>query len=120
MSDMSRLLEQLSAVAEQRSNLLAAEAKLWADTSRALNKASLIEFARLRKAESPPDKGRARFLSTKEAAEFLSLAPTTLNKWRVHGGGPKFTKLGRRIFYPQSALESFVAAKTYPHTAAYK
>jgi hypothetical protein len=49
MLDMSRFLKQLSMVAEQRSILRAAEAKLWADTSRALDKASLIEFVQLQK-----------------------------------------------------------------------
>lgn len=120
MSDVSNLLQQLGKLAEQRSNHLEAEAKLWADVCQTFRRAASVDFAQMRKIETPVSNGAARLLSTKQAAEFLSLSPATLNTWRVTGGGPKFTKLGRRIFYHQSALDSFIAAKTYPHTSAYE
>lgn len=43
-------------------------------------------------------------MDTRRAAEFLGLSPSTLNKMRVYGGGPKFRKLGRRIIYTPSDL----------------
>ena len=35
-------------------------------------------------------------LDTREAAEFLDLAPCTLNQWRFQGVGPSYVKVGRR------------------------
>lgn len=37
-----------------------------------------------------------RLFTEQEAAEFLGLAKTTLNKWRHFGTGPKYIKLGKR------------------------
>ena len=39
------------------------------------------------------------FLTTKEAANFLSLKPNTLEKMRVYGGGPIYRKHGRHVVY---------------------
>ena len=36
------------------------------------------------------------FLTTQQAANFLSLKPTTLHQWRWSGRGPKFIRLGTR------------------------
>ena len=36
-------------------------------------------------------------LSVREAAQYLGLSASTLNKLRVFGGGPTFLKLGRRV-----------------------
>ena len=46
------------------------------------------------------------FLTTKEAAAWLGLAPDTLEKWRVKGGGPPYRKHGRYVRYH---LEDLVA-----------
>jgi predicted DNA-binding transcriptional regulator AlpA len=43
-----------------------------------------------------------------EAAEFLSVSTATLRAWRAQNRGPSFSRLGRRIVYPLSALERFV------------
>ncbi len=31
-----------------------------------------------------------KYLTTKEAAEYISVAPATLKKWRFQGQGPRF------------------------------
>ena len=36
------------------------------------------------------------FLTTQQAAEFLSLKSTTLNQWRWSGKGPKYVRIGER------------------------
>jgi predicted DNA-binding transcriptional regulator AlpA len=48
----------------------------------------------------------ARLLRTVEAAQFLGLAPSTLEKLRCIGGGPTFTKLGARAvgYFPDDLL----------------
>jgi len=39
-------------------------------------------------------------MTVQQAAEYLGLAVSTLNKWRCHGGGPVFIKMGRAVRYP--------------------
>lgn len=48
-----------------------------------------------------------RFLRTKEAAEFLSLSPRTLEKHRTYGTGPAYRKLGGRVVYAVDDLEAW-------------
>jgi len=43
-----------------------------------------------------------------EAATYLGLAVSTLNKWRCHGGGPIFIKLGRAVRYRAEDLDAFM------------
>lgn len=47
-------------------------------------------------------------LDTPEAAEFLRLSPGTLEVWRCKGRGPRFRKLGRKVFYTKEDLEEFI------------
>ena len=44
------------------------------------------------------------------AAAALLLSVRTLQRWRVEGRGPKYVKLGKRVFYTRTALEAVVAA----------
>ena len=122
MLDLAKLLQQLGTLADRRSSLLLAEAKLWADAEQVLTKAAPTVQIMAQKAEPPSviKDGIDRLLSTKQTANILHLSTSALAKWRVYGGGPAFSKLGRRVFYRQSVLDSFIAANTYPHTSAYK
>lgn len=47
------------------------------------------------------------FLTTEQAAEYLGLAPKTLEKNRVVGGGPPFRKHGRRVLYRREDLDAW-------------
>jgi len=58
-------------------------------------------------------------LTVPEAADYLGLAVSTLNKWRVYGGGPRFLKLGRSIRYRLSDLETFLDDQLVASTAQY-
>ena len=57
------------------------------------------------------------FLTQNEAAEFLRLSPRTLERHRVAGTGPKFTKLGRRVVYRFSELDTWATERTFTSTA---
>ena len=48
-------------------------------------------------------------LTTKEAALRLRLAESTLKNLRAIGGGPRYLKLGRKVLYPVSELDAFIA-----------
>ena len=60
---------------------------------------------------------RPQFLSNDEAAIFLTLSPRTLEKMRVVGGGPPFSKLGRRVTYAIDDLEAWAAARRCSSTS---
>jgi hypothetical protein len=57
------------------------------------------------------------FLSNDQAASFLNLSPRTLEKLRVVGGGPTFSKLGRRVVYAREDLQSWATAKRRASTS---
>ncbi|MDD4616045.1 MAG: helix-turn-helix domain-containing protein [Alphaproteobacteria bacterium] len=51
------------------------------------------------------------FLRTKQAAVYLNLPASTLEKLRSQGGSPKYAKLGRIIVYDVNDLIAWVEAK---------
>lgn len=63
------------------------------------------------------DQGPAHYLpepgvlTTPAAAEYLGLSPATLETKRSRGGGPVFSKLGRRVVYRREDLDSWVAER---------
>jgi hypothetical protein len=40
-----------------------------------------------------------------------------LAKWRSAGGGPRFVRIGGRIFYDAADLETFIADRKFGSTA---
>ena len=49
-----------------------------------------------------------RLLAVAEAATYLSLSPSTLNKLRVKGGGPRYVKIGGKILYDVRDLDQWI------------
>lgn len=49
-----------------------------------------------------------RYLSTKEAAEYLGLSPTTLIELRMNGRGPRYSKSLRRVIYDVRDIDEWV------------
>lgn len=49
-----------------------------------------------------------QLLTTAEAAKWLSVTVSYLEKMRVIGGGPEFVKLGRSVRYEPTALATWV------------
>ena len=54
------------------------------------------------------------------AAEYIGLAPQTLNRWRGEGRGPRFMKLGSRVVYDQADLDEWLAANRHQSTSEYE
>ena len=48
-----------------------------------------------------------RNIRTKEAAYYLGLSKSTLDKLRCFGGGPRFFKLGRAVIYSTDDLDTW-------------
>lgn len=54
--------------------------------------------------EVPEQASEALVIPEEQAAKLLMISKRTLQKWRVEGRGPAFTKLGKRVFYTRAAL----------------
>jgi hypothetical protein len=50
-------------------------------------------------------------LDTRAAAQVIGLAPSTLAKLRVTGGGPTFRKVLSKVLYERTALEQWLEAR---------
>ena len=48
-----------------------------------------------------------RYVRTHEAARILGISPRTLEKYRCHGSGPTFRKLGGRVVYSLDDLQEW-------------
>ena len=47
------------------------------------------------------------YVRTHEAANLLGISPRTLEKYRCHGNGPTFRKLGGRVVYAVDDLDAW-------------
>ena len=56
-------------------------------------------------------------LTTPQAAGFLGLGVSSLEKLRVTGGGPAFLKIGRRVVYDARDLERWLAKHRHSSTS---
>lgn len=57
---------------------------------------------------TPKTKTQSVVMTVGQAATYLGLAVSTLNKWRCHGGGPVFIKMGRAVRYRAVDLDAFM------------
>jgi predicted DNA-binding transcriptional regulator AlpA len=55
-------------------------------------------------------------LNENQASEFLGVSPRTLQAWRVRGGGPRYTKIGRSVRYQRRELVAFQKSHTVSST----
>ncbi len=59
----------------------------------------------------------ARKLPVSEAARFIGLSKSTLDKLRISGGGPTYLQLGRRVLYDVADLEAWLTSKRRSSTS---
>jgi excisionase family DNA binding protein len=55
--------------------------------------------------------------NTKQAAGYLNLSQRYLEKLRVSGNGPPFSKIGKCVRYRTSDLDEFIERKTIRSTS---
>ena len=56
-----------------------------------------------------------------DAGKILHTPSSTLQWWRTKGRGPRYVKIGRKVFYRRSDLDAFIASgevQTERETAA--
>ena len=63
--------------------------------------------------DSPP----CAYLTQDEVAALLRLSARTLERHRLAGTGPQYTKLGRRVVYKREAIDAWAAANTFSSTS---
>ena len=56
------------------------------------------------------DEKQQRVLRTAEAAEYCGSSASTFEKLRLTGGGPVYSKIGRRVVYRVEDLDAWLAA----------
>lgn len=61
-------------------------------------------------------KTQPRYFNTKHAADYLTISPSTLNRMRVSGEGPRYAKAGRRVIYAPTDLDAWVEARKQTFT----
>jgi predicted DNA-binding transcriptional regulator AlpA len=44
-----------------------------------------------------------------QAAEWLNISVSTLRRWRLIGGGPRWVRIGSSIRYPSNDIEMFLS-----------
>jgi hypothetical protein len=57
------------------------------------------------------------YLRTREAARFVGLCIGTLEKHRIYGTGPRYSKLGGRVVYSVEDLQTWVESGTKSSTS---
>ena len=57
-------------------------------------------------------------LTQKELSERIDTKESTLAQWRYLGRGPKFVRLGRKIFYRQQDIDAFIDANVHQSTSS--
>ena len=55
--------------------------------------------------------GEMSYLRVPQAAEYLGLSKSALDKFRCYGGGPAYAKLGTTVVYQAADLDAWVAAR---------
>jgi len=60
---------------------------------------------------------QTQLLDQREAAKLLRLSERTLERLRVHGGGPSYIKCGRSVRYRACDIEKWIAARIVSSTS---
>lgn len=60
----------------------------------------------------PEHKVAQPLLTTEQAARIVGRAVATLESMRVRGGGPKFRKIGRSVYYAEPELLEWLEANS--------
>jgi len=62
---------------------------------------------------------QANLLNTPQAAQYLGLGKTTLEKARVYGKGPKYVRMGRAVRYRPADLDAWLEGRVFVSTSEY-
>lgn len=70
---------------------------------------------------SPQPSATSPYLTTPEAAAYLRVSKSYLDKGRVYGNGPRFVRLGeRKVVYRIADLDAWAEKRQYGSTSEYQ
>ena len=52
-----------------------------------------------------------------DAADYVGSKPSTLRAWRVRGRGPRYYKIGGKVFYRESDLDAWIESQARESTS---
>jgi len=52
-------------------------------------------------------------LTESELAEYWGVKKSTLQKWRTHGVGPVYIKLGSKVVYPRESIIAYEKSRMF-------
>ena len=58
-----------------------------------------------------------QYLRVSEAAQYLGVSVSYMEKRRLYGDGPAYHKLGKTVVYTREALDAFVAGRVQHSTS---
>ena len=66
-----------------------------------------------------PDKEEAalEIMNVEEAARYVRLGASTLNRFRTVGGGPRYAKLGGAVRYRKTDLDAWLTSRLIASTS---
>lgn len=66
------------------------------------------------------DLSTKNILTEKETSQWFGISASYLQKGRMKGSGPAFSRVGTRIYYKRADLEAFFAGNQFTSTAQYE
>lgn len=60
-------------------------------------------------AKVPSGNAPRKLLTGEQVEEEYGLLKRNLEVWRAEGTGPRYSKIGKRVFYERSVLDAFIA-----------
>lgn len=58
-----------------------------------------------------------RYFRTREAADYIGMAKSTMEKWRLTGDGPRFSKCLRAVLYDVQDLDEWLRERRRTSTS---
>ncbi len=52
-----------------------------------------------------------------DAASYVGAKPSTLRAWRVRGRGPRYYKIGGKVFYKETDLDAWIEGQAHGSTS---
>jgi hypothetical protein len=68
---------------------------------------------------APRPEGAPQLYNTTEAAAYCRCAASSFHQMRLTVNGPKYVKLGKRVFYTKAALDLWLEEHTFQSTSEY-
>lgn len=69
--------------------------------------------------EHSPAKDARRYLSERQAADYLGVSDKTLQRYRGSGQGPQFIKLSGRVLYDVHDCDAWMTSQKVQSTSEY-